>query len=138
MPAKKSISKLKKELDKWFSLYIRLRDAMPNSGLVKCFTCPITKHYKDGMQCGHFMSRRHMATRYHELNQIQCIKCNMFEQGMQYVYGLNLDAKYGEGCAEELQVLSRTTLKMSRVDYEDNISYYKTIVDNLKKEKGLE
>tara|TARA_R100000781_G_C4040498_1_gene113802 strand:- start:567 stop:755 length:189 start_codon:yes stop_codon:yes gene_type:complete len=62
----------------------------------------------------------------------------MFEQGMQYVYGLNLDAKYGEGCAEELQVLSRTTLKMSRVDYEENISYYKTIVENLKKEKGLD
>ena len=112
MPTKKSISKLKKELDKWFSLYIRLRDAMPNSGLVKCWTCPITKNYKDGMQCGHFMSRRHMATRYHELNQVQCIKCNMYEQGMQYVYGLNLD--------------------------EEKIRYYKSIVENLKKEKGIE
>ena len=137
MSIKKPISKLKKELDKYFSLYIRLREAT-NEGIVKCFTCPITKHYNDGMQCGHFMSRRHIATRYHELNQVQCIKCNMFEQGMQYVYGLNLDAKYGEGCAEELQALSKTTLKMSRVDYEEKIRYYKTLVNNLKKEKGID
>ena len=90
------------------------------------------------MQCGHFMSRRYMATRYHELNQNQCIKCNMFEQGMQYVYGLNLDAKYGEGTADELQQLARTTLKMSRIDYEEKIIYYKAIVKNLKEEKGIE
>ena len=34
---KKTISKLKKELDKWFSLYIRLRDAN-EYGMVQCFT----------------------------------------------------------------------------------------------------
>ena len=134
----KTISKLKKELDKWFSLYIRLRDAMPISGLVKCFTCSITKHYKEGMQCGHFMSRKHMATRYHELNQSQCIKCNMFEQGMQYVYGVNLDKKYGEGTAEKMQLLSRSIYKMSRVDYEDKIKYYKCVVNKLKKDKELQ
>lgn len=133
----KSISKLKKELDKWFSLFIRLRDAT-NEGLCQCFTCGKVAHYKDGMQCGHFMSRRHMATRFHELNQIQCIKCNMFEQGMQYAFGINLDSKYGEGTAEELQFLARTTIKLSRVDYEEKISYYKNLVDKLKKEKGIE
>jgi len=34
--------------------------------------------------------------------------------------------------------LAKTTLKMSRVDYEEKISYYKKIVNKLKKEKGLE
>mgnify|MGYP003647985741 CR=1 FL=1 len=132
----KSISKLKKELDKWFSLYIRLRSS--ENGLVQCFTCGVVKHYKSGMQCGHFQSRRFMATRYDERNQIQCIKCNMFEQGMQWQFGLNLDAKYGEGTAEEMQFKARQIQKFSRVDYEDKITYYKSLVENLKKEKGIE
>jgi len=133
----KTISKLKKELDKWFSLFIRLRDAT-DEGMVQCFTCGKVGHYKSGMQCGHFMSRRFLATRYDELNQIQCVKCNMFEQGMQWQFGLNLDAKYGEGTAEEMQYKARQTIKMSRTDYEGEISYYKSLVNKLKKQKGIE
>ena len=78
----KSISKLKKELDKWFSLYIRLRDAN-EFGMVQCF-------------------------------------------------------KYGDGAAEELQIKSMQTLKMTRVDYDEKIGYYKDLVEKLKKEKGIE
>ena len=47
MSIKKSISKLKKELDKYFSLYIRLRSAT-NEGIVQCFTCGKIGHYKKG------------------------------------------------------------------------------------------
>ena len=84
---KKTISKLKKELDKWFSLYIRLRDSN-EYGIVQCFTCGKIGHYKKGgMQCGHFQSRRHHATRWNEQNcQVQCVKCNMFEQGEQWKF----------------------------------------------------
>ena len=136
---KKTISKLKKELDKYFSLYIRLRDAN-EYGMVQCFTCGKVGHYKTGgMQNGHFQSRKHMATRFDTENcQVQCIKCNMFSQGEQFKFGLNLDAKYGEGTAEELEYLARTTFKISRAEYEDYISYYKNIVENLKEEKGIE
>jgi hypothetical protein len=62
----------------------------------------------------------------------------MFSQGEQFKFGLNLDAKYGEGTAEELEHLARTTLKISRVEYEQQIRYYKLIVENLKEEKGIE
>jgi hypothetical protein len=134
---KKTISKLKKELDKWFSLYIRLRDAT-DMGVVQCFTCGKIAHYKSGMQCGHFQSRRFMATRYDERNQIQCVKCNMFEQGMQWQFGLNLDAKYGLGTAEELQLKARQTFKMMRIDYEEKITYYKSVVNKIKQEKNIE
>jgi hypothetical protein len=79
-----------------------------------------------------------MATRYDERNQIQCVKCNMFEQGMQWQFGLNLDAKYGLGTAEEMQFKARKIQKFSRIDYEENISYYKSCVNKLKKEKGIE
>ena len=134
---KKTISKLKKDLDKYFSLFIRLRSAN-EYGMVQCFTCGIVRGYKDGMQNGHFQSRKHMATRFDEENcQNQCIKCNMFSHCEQFKFGINLDAKYGEGTAEELEQLARTTLKISRVEYEEQIRYYKLIVENLKEEKGI-
>ena len=134
----KTISKLKKELDKWFSLYIRLRDAT-DEGLVQCFTCGKVSHYKSGMQNGHFQSRKHLATRWDEENcQVQCVGCNMFKAGEQYKFSIALDGKYGEGKAEELELLARTIMKVSRIDYEDKISYYKDLVDKLKKDKGIE
>ena len=134
---KKTISKLKKELDKWFSLFIRLRSAN-EYGMVQCFTCGIVRGYKDGMQNGHFQSRKHMATRFDEENcQVQCVACNMFRQGEQFKFGMNLDAKYGEGKAEELEYLARTIHKVSRVEYEEQISYYKNLVENLKEEKEI-
>ena len=134
----KSISKLKKELDKWFSLYIRLRDAT-DEGLCQCITCGKVSHYKKGMQNGHFQSRRFLATRFDEHNCApQCVACNMFRGGEQFRFGLAIDSKYGEGEAEELEFLARTTVKFSRYDYEDKISYYGTLVEKLKKEMGIE
>ena len=134
----KTISKLKKELDKWFSLFIRLREATAE-GSVQCFTCSRISHYKSGMQNGHFQSRRHHSTRWNELNcQVQCVKCNMYEQGEQFRFGIGLDGKYGEGTSEELEFLARTIMKVSRIDYEEKISYYKDVVEKLKKEKGIE
>ena len=137
--AVKTISKLKKELDKWFSLYIRLREAN-EFGYCQCITCNVVKHYKDGMQNGHFQSRKHLATRFSEDGncEVQCIKCNVYSWGEQYKFALALDAKYGEGRAQELQYLARTTVKISRIEYEEKISYYKSLVENLKTEKGIE
>ena len=122
-----TVSKLKKELDKWFSLYIRLREAT-NEGLVQCFTCGNVNSYKVGMQNGHFMSRQFMATRYDEQNcQVQCVGCNMFKFGEQFKFSLALDYKYGKGTAEELLHKSRQINKMSSKDFEEKISYYKDI-----------
>jgi|TARA_R110002073_G_scaffold185610_1_gene344134 hypothetical protein len=136
----KTISKLKKELDKWFSLYIRLRDAT-DTGLCQCVTCGKVGHYKTGgMQNGHFQSRRFLATRWSEDGncEVQCQKCNIWEQGMQFRFSIYIEAKYGEGTAEHLEGLARTTVKISRIEYEEKITYYKSLVDKLKKEKGIE
>ena len=62
----------------------------------------------------------------------------MYEQGEQFKFGMMLDANYGRGTAEKLEFLSKTIIKLSRVDYEDKISYYKDAVKNLKIEKGIE
>jgi hypothetical protein len=136
----KSISKLKKELDKWFSLYIRLRDAT-DEGMVQCFTCGKVAHYKKGgMQCGHFQSRRYHSTRWNEQNcQVQCVRCNMFSgNGEQWKFGLALDVKYGEGTSGDLEFAAKIIAKKMRAEYEEDIRYYKSIVENLKKEKGIE
>ena len=134
----KTISKLKKELDKWFSLYIRLRDAT-SEGLVQCFTCNKVSHYKSGMQNGHFQSRKHLATRWDEENcQVQCVGCNMFKAGEQYKFAINLDAKYGIGTSEELERIARKIVKCSSWWYDSEIGYYKDLVEKIKKEKGIE
>ena len=136
---KKTISKLKKELDTIFSVFIRLREAN-EYGYCQCHTCGVVRHYKDGMQNGHFQSRKHLSTRFSEDGncEVQCVKCNVYGWGEQYLFSLRLDAKYGEGRAEELEFLARTTLKISRAEYEEKISYYKNLVSNLKEEKGIE
>ena len=137
MKKKKTISKLKKELDKWFSLYIRLRDS-DDLGFVKCFTSGRYYHYKN-LHAGHFISRTAHSTRWDDINvQPQSVADNLFGQGEQYKFGKELDLKYGEGTAESLQQKARQIQKVSRVEYEEKIVYYKSLVEKLKKEKGIE
>tara|TARA_Y100001973_G_C5074302_1_gene269175 strand:- start:520 stop:708 length:189 start_codon:yes stop_codon:yes gene_type:complete len=62
----------------------------------------------------------------------------MYEQGEQFRFGIGLDAKYGAGTAEELEFLAKLPIKLTRVDYEEKITYYKNAVNNFKKEKGLD
>jgi hypothetical protein len=38
----------------------------------------------------------------------------------------------------ELEFLARISMKKMRAEYEEDIRYYKSIVENLKKEKGIE
>ena len=91
------------------------------------------------MQNGHFQSRKFLTTRWDKKNcQVQCAGCNVFKYGEQYKFALNLDAKYGEGTAESLEILSKQLWKITRVEYEDFIFYYKSLVEKLKKEKGIE
>tara|TARA_R100001015_G_C4532195_1_gene98319 strand:- start:304 stop:714 length:411 start_codon:yes stop_codon:yes gene_type:complete len=133
----KTLSKLKKELDKWFSLYIRLRECN-EYGMVQCFTSGRVYHYKK-IHAGHFMSRKHLSTRWCEINvQPQSAADNLFGQGEQFRFGLNLDAKYGDGTAEQLQYKSRLTIKFSRIEIEEKISYYKSLVNKIKEQKQIE
>lgn len=96
-----------------FSLYIRVRDAAPFTGIVICCTCGRPKHYKE-VDAGHFVPwKSGNAVRYHEQNvHGQCKACNGFEQGSQYAYGQFIDKKYGPGTADRLWVLSRATVKL--------------------------
>jgi hypothetical protein len=134
MPAKPTVSKLKKKLDTIFSKYIRLKDADKN-GYVKCYTCGVKKYWeKDGMQAGHFMSRKHTATRFDPLNvKPQCYSCNCHFYGRQFVFGKNLDKQFGEGTSEALLQKSRQTQKNTVADLQDLIELYTNKLDELLK-----
>ena len=124
MAKQKSLPKLKEELDKVFSQFIRLRLADENWN-AKCVTCGTVKYWKE-LQCGHFMSRRHQSTRWNEENTAcQCMACNIFNQGEQYKFSLYIDKTYGEGKSNELMLLSKQTLKLDRYDLEQMIQAYK-------------
>jgi len=121
---KQTRSYLIKQLDKVFSEYIRKRDADGN-GFVCCFTCGKRLHWKE-IQCGHFQSRKHYATRWDEQNcQPQDAACNVFRYGEQFKFGVNLDKKYGVGTAEALERMARFTIKFSNVELVEKIQYYK-------------
>lgn len=60
--------------DTLFSIYIRRKYA-DWKGYVACYTCgKVAMWEKDGMQCGHFVSRDKKNTRYDEANaRVQCL-----------------------------------------------------------------
>lgn len=133
MPKKPSRKYLVKKLDTLFSLYIRLKSA-DKFGNVKCYTCKTKRHYKDYMQCGHFISRRHYITRWLETNaKPQCYSCNVGNQGMQYQFALNLNKEYGYDIAQELLQKSKEAVKLSNDDLISLINRYKEFIELMDK-----
>ena len=133
MPKKVTRKSLIKKLDTLFSLYIRLKSADKN-GFIKCYTCGVKKHYKDYMQCGHFISRRHYILRWSERNaRPQCYGCNVMAQGRQYQFAINLNKEYGYDIAQELLDQSRGTAKFSNDDLLSLINRYKNFTDLMDK-----
>jgi len=128
--AKKSTRKrLIDKLDKIFSQYIRLRESKNHNS--KCFTCGKVDHWKK-LQNGHFMSRKHLSTRWDETNcQVQCAGCNVFRYGEQYKFSVGLNAKYGDGTADAMLQKSRQTLKIDNAELEAKIKYYQDLVERL-------
>jgi hypothetical protein len=128
---KQTVATLKKKADKYFSQYVRYRDGEFKRGdwLVECITCGIEKPLKE-MQAGHFVSRRVNELRFEEMNvNAQCIGCNMFKQGEQYLYSKNLDAKYGDGTADALMAKRHLTHKFTVTELEEIIQDAKTQIE---------
>lgn len=126
-------------IDYWFSRYIRIRDAYPN-GYAHCCTCNKIFHWKE-MQCGHFVSRKYLNTRYHEKNcHAQCKICNINNDGELGKYALFLDKKYGIGTAQTIIDLSEIHVKNKRTTeyFKQLKNNYKIKATELATEKGIE
>lgn len=80
------------DLDIIFSQLVRLKEA-DEHGMVKCYTCDTVKHWKQ-MQCGHFIPRAHMPTRFSVKNcRPQCKSCNEDKRGNLAVFSERLEAE---------------------------------------------
>lgn len=125
MPKKPTRKTLITKLDKVFSEYIRRKDA--KNDIATCVTCGKKDHWKK-LQNGHFMSRKHYATRWDEDNVgVQCSACNVFRYGEQYLF-----AKYlGAEKADMLLAKSRQTVKFPDWEIQEMIDLYKTKISLL-------
>jgi len=119
MPKKPSRKTIVNNLDKVFSEYIRRRYA--KNGIAECVTCGKKDHWKN-LQAGHFMSRKHYATRWDEENvEVQCMACNVYRYGEQYLFAKHL----GQEKADELLAKSRTMVKLKDWELLEMIDIYK-------------
>jgi hypothetical protein len=131
-----SLSTLVDKLDKVFSQYIRMRDAMP-SGFFRCISCGQIKPIQKA-DAGHYYSRRHMSTRFDEDNvHAECSSCNRFSAEHIIGYRENLIKKIGEQRFLLLEVKANDTKKWSSFELEQLIKYYRARVEMLQKQKGI-
>lgn len=109
-----SRSKLIAECDRVFSLFIRERDKGK-----PCVTSG--KPWREDFQCGHFASRKHLSTRWHEKNaNWQSPEDNMWGSGEQFKHWLAIDKMYWSWTAEQIMRLANSVEKVS----DDEILHY--------------
>ena len=118
MAKKVTRTSLIKKLDSVFSIYIRRRYAV--NDIAECVTCGKRDNWSK-LQCGHFMSRKHIATRWDENNcQVQCVGCNVFRYGEQYLFSQYL----GDNLSQQLYIKSKEVCKFTDVELQDMIEHY--------------
>ena len=137
----------KKITDKWFSLYIRLRDALEfqkeisgvDVSFGRCCTCGKIGQWKY-MDCGHFISKGlggASGIRWDERNShLQCKQCNAFRQGNYPEYEKFMLKKYGQKVIDELHIKHKVN-RYSWMDFEGLAEYYKQEFNKLKSKAGF-
>ena len=130
--------RLIEKLDKIFSVYIRLRDAMPHTGYVKCITCGKILHWKESQAC-HYISRGCMALRFSESNvHAGCMPCNVFLHGNMLSYRRWMVKQYGSEFVDNLELRGNIeTKRWTEWELEETIKYYTALVEKIRDEKGL-
>ena len=124
-----------KTADRWFSKFIRLRDA-DDTGILNCISCGIPVHWKNA-DAGHFIKRQFMSLRFNEKNvNGQCRKCNWLLQGNDIEYAKGLVKKYGKGILEQLVATKHRTTHTGRFELKHIADYYRDKFNQLKKLKG--
>lgn len=122
---KSSRSKLKSELDKVFSIYIRQKYSDSN-GYVQCVSCGVKKPIVE-MQNGHYIGRANMWLRWDERNcHPQCPSCNLFKHGNYPKYTDYLLNTYGMNWLQNLVKEGELIKKWTPQDLQERIDYYKS------------
>ncbi len=102
MKKPKTLKQLHVILWRIFSEYSRRKFADAN-GYIACCSCGKIYHWKN-LDCGHYISRTHLYTRYMDINNhAQCKGCNAFKQGNPIGYRKFLCGQYGEGTVKAME-----------------------------------
>ena len=125
-----------KKLDKVFSAYIRLRDAMSN-GCFRCISCGKIKRFEQG-DWGHYHSRIHMATRWEPDNcNMECRMCNRVSSDHLIGYRRNLIEKIGLDRVNRLEMMAHSQKHWMDFELQEKIDYFTKEVKRLSAEKGI-
>ena len=122
----KSKTKLKKDLWKVFSVFIRRRDKG------RCFTCGSTKEWK-WQDAGHFIPKSICGEYlyFDERNvNCQCTACNRFRHGNLSYYSYYLIKKYGPGVIGELHRIKDASKSMPYSVMLSKYNHYKELNKN--------
>ncbi len=119
----KSKAKLKKELDAVFSKYVR--KIYPPF----CYTCGKSS---DALQCGHYISRQYLSTRWSLDNcRPQCWGCNGYGKGQPLIFEEKLKAEYGNDFVEEMKLSRHKIVILDTVWYMNEIERYKELLEGV-------
>ena len=121
--------KIIKKLDREFSRYIRVVHS--KKGIAHCITCQWADYWEN-MDCGHYMSRRHMFTRWDPDNaRPQCRKCNSFKGGRQEEFRFFL----GEEIADKMEADARKVCKWTNEELVQMLDLYRNLNRALKNDR---
>lgn len=116
------VSRLKSSLDAIFSIYIRAKYGKT------CYTCG----GQGTLQCGHFISRSYLATRWDESNaRPQCVGCNIWGHGKFLDFEEHLVKELGADRVQELKDARKQLIKPTRKFYTEHILIYQEKVKQL-------
>lgn len=124
-----------KTADKWFSLFIRLRDS--DHGYIRCCSCnkPVLLRESD---CGHFINRGNLPLRFSEENcHAQCRYCNRFDEGNAAGYYRFMQEKYGEEAISKMMIAKHQAIKLGKFELKIIAETYQKKAQELAKQKGL-
>lgn len=125
--SKESVARLKANLWKIFSQYIRKRDNYT------CVTCG-KKGEGSGIHAGHYITKSvgGLALYFHEKNvHAQCYRCNIHLSGNWTAYREFILRKYGEETEAELMALKNKIVKFTAEDYKQMIADYQSKLKEL-------
>ena len=106
----KSVSQLLKILQKHFNEYIRLRDRIKGTNIVKCASCGKTHEIgRASIDAGHLFSVSHARSlRFDERNVYAiCTQCNRFNENHVLYLAERCKRLYGEKAYEEMYIKSK-------------------------------
>ena len=135
MAKKQTHAQLKKKVDEWFSKHIRWK-AADLRGYCTCYTCN-AKHHSTKIHAGHFLSRRHMATRWEESNvKPQCYACNIHRQGEQWIFGCRIESE-NPGTTAKLMRQADEGRKFTVSELQHLYEYHRAEADRYAKTKAV-